>query len=72
MYTTSKELGAIKGISEQKVIKLKEIGGCCRVCLWVLGARQGCRACGCCLTPHAHNPPYTPALALARRACLQP
>ena len=26
MYATSKDLGAIKGISEQKVIKLKEIG----------------------------------------------
>lgn len=26
MYATSKELGAIKGISEQKVTKLKEIG----------------------------------------------
>lgn len=29
VYATSKELGAIKGISEQKVTKLKEIGGCC-------------------------------------------
>lgn len=28
MFTTTKELGAIKGISEQKVAKLKEIGGC--------------------------------------------
>lgn len=29
MFATSKDLGAIKGISEQKVAKLKEIGGCC-------------------------------------------
>lgn len=28
MFATTKELGAIKGISEQKVTKLKEIGGC--------------------------------------------
>jgi hypothetical protein len=35
MYATTKELGAIKGISEQKVTKLKEIGGCCGS--WVLG-----------------------------------
>jgi hypothetical protein len=39
MYATSKELGAIKGISEQKVAKLKEIGGC-----WVLGAAAACAA----------------------------
>jgi DNA repair protein RadC len=26
VYATTKELGAIKGISEQKVAKLKEIG----------------------------------------------
>lgn len=33
VYATTKELGAIKGISEQKVTKLKEIGGCCNLVL---------------------------------------
>lgn len=60
MYATAKEVGAIKGISEQKVAKLKEIGGCCRgpACRRALPAwcrgyvpppalRGGC----CCLGP---------------------
>ena len=46
MYATTKELGAIKGISEQKVTKLKEIGGCCGS--WVLGAWHCCSPSGAC------------------------
>ncbi len=39
MFATTKELGAIKGISEAKVTKLKEMGGCsirCVLAWWVL------------------------------------
>lgn len=39
MFATTKELGAIKGISEAKVTKLKEMGGCSFRCVpawWVL------------------------------------
>lgn len=44
MYATTKDIAGIKGISEQKVAKLKEIGGC-----WVMGvaASAGRQAAGC-------------------------
>ena len=41
MFATTKELGAIKGISEAKVTKLKEMGGCSLLRYGVVGA-------GCC------------------------
>lgn len=47
MFATSKELGAIKGISEQKVLKLKEIGE--------LGAGRQSSTAGRCSQAAAHH-----------------
>ena len=63
VYATTKELGQIKGISEQKVTKLKEIGGCWAPwqrtvqLWWVLGAQPALASC----TASASCCPLAPA-----------